>query len=418
MEKLLAKLSPKPQPSAFKAVENREILTKLSEQQALLEQQNHLLTSNSALVEDHVDRDKTSAVMPHTSTLEIPHATESIDNACFAPTDIETSEVLRLKKELLAANSKLALQEQELAQTRVMKHTLDQALGTPSEADFNGREVTEHTISHLQSAFNASSSNFTQPHEGWNTHDDSQSDVSEALSAGAYSRARGFWWPQTQQVFGMHMNAPAGEKAYGEHASVSSNALSPEANRFWTNSTASLSINGSFQPHRVLSGPSFGTCTSTTQYAEDPARYLHSPNSGQRRSVPHVNRAGPCFSAQSPPWEASFDTASPGNQLPRGPATRPGSTYQQVGLYPIPPYQRPIGTSLSPTANEFTSTSTNAVPWTTSPVSFHRQYSCSHLSSANAHRLAQTLCRHISLLLNHSTTVGFSIKMFLATGNI
>ncbi|KAF7115106.1 hypothetical protein CNMCM5793_001340 [Aspergillus hiratsukae] len=227
MEKLLAKLSPKPQASAFKPVENREILTKLSEQQALLEQQNHLLTSNSALVEDHVDRDKNSAVTPLTSTLEISHATESIDNACFAPRDTETSEVLRLKKELLAANSKLALQEQELAQTRVMKHTLDQALGTPSEADFNGREVTEHTISHLQSAFNASSSNFTQPHEGWNTHDDSQSDVSDALSAGAYSRARGFWWPQTQQVFGMHMNAPAGEKAYGEHASLSSNTVPP-----------------------------------------------------------------------------------------------------------------------------------------------------------------------------------------------
>ncbi|KAF7168126.1 hypothetical protein CNMCM5623_001240 [Aspergillus felis] len=368
MEKLLAKLSPKPQSSTFKPVENREILTKLSEQQALLEQQNHLLTSNSALIEEHVDRNKNSAVMPLTSTLEISHATEPIDNTCFGATDIERSEVLRLKKELLAANSKLALQEQELAQTRVMKHTLDQALGTPSEADFNGREVTEHTISHLQSAFKASSSNFTQPHERWNTHDDSQSDVSEALSTGAYSRARGSWWPQTQQEFGMHMNAPAGEKAYGEHVSLSSNTFGPEANRFWANPTASLSMNGSFQPHRIISGPSFGTCNSTTQYTEDPARYLHSPNSAQRRSVPHVNRAGPCFSAQNPSWEVSFNTASPSNQLPRAPTTRPCSTYQQVGLYPIPPYQRPIGTSLSPTANEFTSSGANAVPWTTSPV--------------------------------------------------
>ncbi|GAQ09020.1 hypothetical protein ALT_6341 [Aspergillus lentulus] len=368
MEKLLAKLSPKPHSSPFKPVENREILTKLSEQQVLLEQQNRLLTSTSASIEDHVDRDKNSAVKPLNSTLEISHATEAIGNACFVPTNTETSEVLRLKKELLAANSKLALQEQELAQTRVMKHTLDQALGTPSEADFNGREVTEHTISHLQSAFNASSSNFTQPHEGWSTHDDSQSDVSEALSAGAYSRARGFWWPQTQQVFGMHMNAPAGEKTYGEHVSLSNNTFGPEANRFWTNPTASLSINGSFQPHRVLSGPSFGTCESTTQYPEGPARYLHSPNSAQRRSVPHDNRAGPCFSAQNPSWEASFNTASPSNQLPRAPTTRPCSTYQQVGLYPIPPYQRPIGTSLSPTANEFTSSGANAVPWTTSPV--------------------------------------------------
>ncbi|KAM0092138.1 hypothetical protein ACP6JD_004389 [Aspergillus fumigatus] len=199
IKKLLAKLSPKPQSSPFKPVEDREILTKLSEQQALLEQQNHLLASTSASIEDHVDRDKNSAVKPLTSTLKASHATGNIDNACLAPTNTEMSEVLRLKKELLAANSKLALQEQELAQTRVIKHTLDQALGTPSEADFSGREVTEHTISHLQSVFNAPSSNFTQSHEGWNTHDDSQSDVSEALSTGTYSGARGFWFPQTQQ---------------------------------------------------------------------------------------------------------------------------------------------------------------------------------------------------------------------------
>ncbi|KAH2194774.1 hypothetical protein KXW59_006025, partial [Aspergillus fumigatus] len=366
IKKLLAKLSPKPQSSPFKPVEDREILTKLSEQQALLEQQNHLLASTSASIEDHVDRDKNSAVKPLTSTLKASHATGNIDNACLAPTNTEMSEVLRLKKELLAANSKLALQEQELAQTRVIKHTLDQALGTPSEADFSGREVTEHTISHLQSVFNAPSSNFTQSHEGWNTHDDSQSDVSEALSTGTYSGARGFWFPQTQQVFGMHMNAQAGERAFGEHVSLSSNTFGPEANRFWTNPTASISMNGSFQPHRVLSGPSFGTCNSTTQYTEGSARY--SPNSAQRCSVPHVNRAGPCFSAQNPSWEASFNTASPSNQLPRAPTTRPCSTYQQVGLYPIQPYQRPIGTSLSPTANEFTSSGASAVPWTTSPV--------------------------------------------------
>jgi hypothetical protein len=34
------------------------------------------------------------------------------------------------------------LQEQELAQTRVIKHTLDQALGPSSEADFGSREIT------------------------------------------------------------------------------------------------------------------------------------------------------------------------------------------------------------------------------------------------------------------------------------
>ncbi|KAH1696449.1 hypothetical protein KXW95_001455 [Aspergillus fumigatus] len=323
IKKLLAKLSPKPQSSPFKPVEDREILTKLSEQQALLEQQNHLLASTSASIEDHVDRDKNSAVKPLTSTLKASHATGNIDNACLAPTNTEMSEVLRLKKELLAANSKLALQEQELAQTRVIKHTLDQALGTPSEADFSGREVTEHTISHLQSVFNAPSSNFTQSHEGWNTHDDSQSDVSEALSTGTYSGARGFWFPQTQQVFGMHMNAQAGERAFGEHVSLSSNTFGPEANRFWTNPTASISMNGSFQPHRVLSGPSFGTCNSTTQYTEGSARPESFVGSVVQYCIP-----------KQPASASPYD-----------------STVQHVSA-----------------ANEFTSSGASAVPWTTSPV--------------------------------------------------
>src|SRR5699024_3712755 len=133
------------------------------------------------------------------------------DSAPGETKSVEATEVLRLKQELLAANSKIALQEQELAQTRVMNHTLDQALGSPSEVDFNGREVSEQTISQLQNAFNASNGVFSQFHDTWNGQEDSRSDVSDALSSGAYNKAQGFWVAPPQQPFGMSVNAPASD---------------------------------------------------------------------------------------------------------------------------------------------------------------------------------------------------------------
>jgi hypothetical protein len=72
--------------------------------------------------------------------------------------DDNTGELRRLKQELLAAKSKIALQEQELAQTRVIKHTLDQALGPPSDADFGSREIREQSIGSLQNIFHESNS--------------------------------------------------------------------------------------------------------------------------------------------------------------------------------------------------------------------------------------------------------------------
>ncbi|KAF7593152.1 hypothetical protein BBP40_011865 [Aspergillus hancockii] len=212
MEKLLAKLSPRPQSSATKLSANQEILTRLSEQQILLDKQKHSIESSLGGLGGQDQGDKSSNVLPLTSTSEPAH----LFPQDVAQSEVGTTEVLRLKQELLAANSKIALQEQELAQTRVMKHTLDQALGPPSEVDFNGREITEQTISSLQNAFNASNPTFNQLQDGWSGQDDSQSDISDALSAGAYSRARGFWIPPIQQTFSMNITGPAPEKTYGE----------------------------------------------------------------------------------------------------------------------------------------------------------------------------------------------------------
>ncbi|KAF2491852.1 ARM repeat-containing protein [Lophium mytilinum] len=131
-----------------------------------------------------------------TSSGSIP-ITPASDRFVTTPTtdpDLETiqnpnsSEFIRLRKELEVTRSKLARVDQELHATRLTASTFNQALGTPSEADFPQHykgDITEHTISKLQNALNAS----TRPvarQESWPLQDDARSEASEAIAMPAH----------------------------------------------------------------------------------------------------------------------------------------------------------------------------------------------------------------------------------------
>lgn len=367
MHKLLAKLSPKPEEAHTNPMGKENVFTKLPGRQTTLDMQSLPMAGNKGQA-DMVweDRIPISLIAP---TSDLPLANVTVDGCQPGTNQTDTPEVLRLKRELLAANSKIAIQEQELAQTRVIKHTLDQALGPPSEVDFGGREVTEQTISHLQNAFNASNPSFNYLQDGWNAQDDSQSDVSDALSAGAYNRARGLWVPPAQHVVNVGMNTTGTEKMYGDAFALPT-PTSQESNRFWGPTVPSLAISeqDSFSSPRVIPGPPIGPCELDTRFHGEQMRFFEGSTPFQRRSITQANRGRPSLSTHSSSW-ASFSTGSSSNNVPRSPAHRPTSTYQQVGLYPIPAYhQQPVGTPLSPTATEFTSSTGNIVPWGTSSV--------------------------------------------------
>lgn len=297
------------------------------------------------------------------------------------PQEDRTVELLRLKQELLAANSRIALQEQELAQTRVIKHTLDQALGPPSEADYGSREITEQTISHLQNAFNASSSAFAQFQDAWGAQDDSQSDVSDPLSTGAYNRSRALW---------AH-NEPTTDREYGESLSGTSSSTSQDPNRFWGVSNVYPPFTGppSLQSQRPHSGSSVSSCGFYSRPIGEQMLYPPGPITGARRSVTQISRGGSLFPTQSTPW-GEFASGSSSEQTAKSPASpkRPPSTFQQVGLYSVPPYPpRPIGSPLSPTASEFTGTNTNETTWTNSMSGNSIQTFVSPLEPLNYRRL-------------------------------
>ena len=371
MEQILAKLSPKDRILPDRSAVNDSILSKLSEQQVLLEKQQQMLFSNGTATSTGEEDNSSAASAPLTpATKTLPTSSSSGDNNPNG-NKLGTVEMLRLKQELIAANSRIALQEQELAQTRVIKHTIDQAMGPPSEADFGGRDVTEQTISSLQNAFNASTRPFNQRQETWMPQDDARSDISDALSAGAYNRARGIWTNSSQPAaFGMNMNGGM-EKNYRDPPVFPNNAGPPDSGRNWNNRpfNPGFPAQGGFaHSQRVLSGPSHPAYPVDGRYAGDQAPYMQA--NGPRRSITQVNRGGSCFPPQNSPW-GTF-SPEPTGIPPRTAGAPHMGAYQQVGVFPsaAPYHPRPIGTPLSPTAAEFTSTNSSVSSWG-SPVSLY-----------------------------------------------
>lgn len=325
--------------------------------------------SPKAVPTTHHEPAGSSQITPAKASLPAASLTEAVDPYSQ---DDKTAELLQLKQELLAANSKIALQEQELAQTRVIKQTLDQALGPPSEADFGGREITEQTISHLQSAFNASNPAFGQIPDAWSAQEDSQSDISDALSAGAYNRARGLWNQQDQPSLGITTQDSPFDKSYGDPLQ-GSNSMNQDPSRFWGGSTAypAFAGHGALQSHRVLSGPSASTYGFYSRSPSEQSRCFQAPNPSLRRSIAPGNRGGASYPAQNTSWGGftSGPSSDPIPKSPGSPTNRSSSAFQQIGIYSMPPYHaRPVATSLSPTATEFTTTTTSGTSWATSSV--------------------------------------------------
>lgn len=179
-----------------------KLLAKLSEQSAAITRQTEALKSS----EEGITYARTADYVSASSSVPVTPATEAF-NPSTAPTTSPPSlaeddtpaadEVLRLKLELEAAKGKLARMDQELAQTRITKHTIDQAIGSASEADFPMNhyhaEVPDHHFNHPPQSLNPAVRPQIQRDNSWATQDDARSDTSDALSAGGFNRARAIW---------------------------------------------------------------------------------------------------------------------------------------------------------------------------------------------------------------------------------
>jgi hypothetical protein len=173
-----------------------KLLAKLSEQSAAISKQ------TEALKEDNTVYFRTAEYVSASSSVPMTPATENF-NQSTAPTtsapslagdeESDAEKCARLARELEAAKGQLARMGQELAQTAITKHTIDQAMGSVSEADFpmnRQAEVSDQRFAHLPSGLNP----ISRPRDNsWAAQDDAGSDTSDALSAGGFNRARAIW---------------------------------------------------------------------------------------------------------------------------------------------------------------------------------------------------------------------------------
>lgn len=263
----------------------------------------------------------------------------------------DASEILRIKQELAAAKSMISRQEQELAETRKLRHTMDQAMGPPSEADSRiSTNITEQTISHLQSAFNASTRPFTSRTDSWAPQEDSHLDNSDGISAGRYNRGHGVWNNSAQPVFPSGFNTAAQKPLFNNPRG----GLGPEWKTGYRNQ-------GFDDPNSLGVNQRMAPGSAAPSYAFD-GRYGDGriPVPGQNidlgRTMHQFNRAGPEFDNRLTPY-GSYPTPLPN--------LRPASIAPTRIPAPMGHQTRPISSPLSPTISDFASGSLSTLgrPW-------------------------------------------------------
>lgn len=187
-----------------------KIISGLSQQTKALKQQG--LDLNDA---GHKGSDHSSASGRYTESYGM--VSSSTTSRGSEQAALDTAEMIRVKKELEAARSVISRQEKELAETRTFKHTMDQAMGPPSEVDFGHTDISEQTIGHLQSAFNASARPFTSKTQAWRAQEDARSDSD--FSAASFNPRGG--WNQTSTGLGLtDFGNQAGIKASQAYAAL------------------------------------------------------------------------------------------------------------------------------------------------------------------------------------------------------
>ncbi|KAI9742441.1 MAG: hypothetical protein M1818_003975 [Claussenomyces sp. TS43310] len=190
-----------------------KLLARLSEQQATITKQHASLAS----AEDDLSLTRTFEYITASSSSSVPitPATEAFEGT--APTNspisldagdrisqTSTDEVLRLKLELEKAKGKIARMDQELTQTRITKHTIEQAIGSASEADFplsHPMDTSEARHGNVQHSLDSSLRPQCVRDNSWTGQDDGHSDTSEALSASGFNRARAIWGNANRQPY-------------------------------------------------------------------------------------------------------------------------------------------------------------------------------------------------------------------------
>ncbi|KAK3304414.1 armadillo-type protein [Chaetomium strumarium] len=308
-----------------------KLQAKLMEQQALLQKQ--MEASNPA-----------SSSLPITPGVEgfSVSAVPTGRSASAAPNEA-SEEMLRLKLELAQARDTISRLE---AQKRAAGQGSGRASPSPvAESDY--KSVMATTSSPAASRFSTSGMGFNAPgkmphftrEQSWAAQDDTRSEISDAVSTGAFHRSRGIW-----------SHKPAFGAQFPQNHQLTVDGAQPSQ---WSNTRA-----------HNFEAPVAAHQTGLEVYRQDrftPDQEMIRPMG--RRGHRYDNRYG-----ASSNFSAGFGTYNMGANMganlydpaPAYPAGAQGMMGGGIGMGMYTPYpQQTIATTLSPLAAEFTSTRTS-----------------------------------------------------------
>ncbi|KAI5819063.1 armadillo-type protein [Pyronema omphalodes] len=246
----------------------RDLIAKLQEQQRLIDQQEYALKEKDRQL-SKVKFDPPSARgsynaspthMPGESSANTMRSVSP--NTRYTPGHVvqDLKEVSRLQSELLAAKSQINTMNEELAQTRITKHTIDQALSQSNDDHTGLGDVSEHTLTALQTKFSQLPRPSAERADTWpsTAYDDSNASSMEfresqqPISAGPFTGASGIWGSSKTSLPSMplpsptEMQFPMGQPRRG--SAMEAGDLYGTANRVWNSqghrSFASTSLTG------------------------------------------------------------------------------------------------------------------------------------------------------------------------------
>ena len=309
------------------------LLAKLSEQQVVLAKQKSALSpapeSSIKVEEAPHGKDDSSA----SSTLLTP-ASGSFGHHSSPTSEgdetlkVEAAEMARLKKELDAAKNQIALQKQELDQTRVIKHTFDQAIGPSSDTAASPQmNLTETT-----NIFSNPSRPFSQAQS---SYEDTRYDNSDL-----------------QGTFNVIPNVRAGVSKTNNNANFQPEpSWSQTGPRPWTQRGVGNALPPVMMPpQQPVQTRNYSVPISPLRANSRGVSDFNQFNSGRGFAPGNSNRNASLFSRGN--WDVYAGGPGPMDDMNLSGMTA-SAAYPPLGVYQQAYQPRPIGTPLSPTAPEF-----------------------------------------------------------------
>lgn len=302
-----------------------KLLAKLSEQQAVLTQQNEALKSGEEdpvypRILDHASSSNSLPLTPVTDAFPSTTPTTRPASATLEDSRVGSDEVLRLKLQLAQAQNEISKLDQELAQTRTVK----------PEPESNG-------LSYPRSVMASSRES------AWGTPEDAQSDTSDPVSTTTFSRARGIWGNSKGSFAHQTLQAPV--------------VPEPAPGNWFGNRGFNSGYSDASVPYPVMDGYRGDRLTP------DPEMLRSAAARRGNRFESRFNSPQPYGSGYGASGYGAYNgnVGQPeyvGNPMPGSPINVPQAlTQMSMGMYPQYAPQ-PVGTPLSPHASEFTSKAT------------------------------------------------------------